>query len=446
MLRVTEKKVCHQTAYLLLFENDNKVVSKSQVLYKTAIVEEDLKDYYFVYDPLMRPIKASFEYLNVFLKDKSSNTKELYLYALRMLYSFEDIIGTKLEEFTPTDIAIFKDFLLGLYRPGETIIFEGLSEHQPQTVNQYFSVYRNYLDFLGVENHFLKYKNNRKALFSESESATYPTFSYYKADMRIVKRREVPKYISIEDFKSIIQEIREKYSLREECIVRLMYETGLRLGEILGLTNEDIVTEKIDGKWCNCVYIRNRVSDKRYQQAKTVITPSSKKSYKTKAYNTLNGGYQIVFITDELCTLLDEYIEDAHESARERYSTRYYNSSLADSVCEHDENFYIFINNYGSRLSNVAWNKTLRKIFEGVGIHVDKAKIKENNLNHRFRHGFAMFQVEYCHTDMVELSKMLRHKSLSSTAIYYRPTISDEIKMKQAFTTDLYTQIPELRR
>lgn len=57
--------------------------------------------------------------------------------------------------------------------------------------------------------------------------------------------RRVPKYISIEDFGRIINIIRQDNNATAEIIVRLMFEYGLRLGEVLGITNED-VTEK---KW-----------------------------------------------------------------------------------------------------------------------------------------------------------------------------------------------------
>lgn len=59
------------------------------------------------------------------------------------------------------------------------------------------------------------------------------------------------------------------YSLREECIVRLMFEAGLRIGECLGLTNEDIRQEEDEnGELKTVVYIRNRVSDKNINMQK----------------------------------------------------------------------------------------------------------------------------------------------------------------------------------
>ena len=192
------------------------------------------------------------------------------------------------------------------------------------------------------------------------------------------------------------------------------------------------------------MYIRNRLTDKRYQLAKTVMKPSSTASYKSKAYNTHNAGYQTVYITDELYELLGKYIDEAHESSRAKYQGRYETSTVADSVCGNADNFYIFINNYGSRLSNVTWNETLRKIYRETGLEVDE-KIRDNNLSHRFRHGFAMFQIQHMHRDSVELAALMRHKSIASVMKYYRPTISDKIKLKKSFTEELYSLIPELK-
>lgn len=65
-------------------------------------------------------------------------------------------------------------------------------------------------------------------------------------------------------------------------------------------------------------------------------------------------------------------------------------------------------------MSNITWNSILKNIFNEAGIIVDK-HIREHNLSHRFRHGFAMFQVQYMKRDAVELSKLMRHSSISST-------------------------------
>ncbi|MGE7363971.1 tyrosine-type recombinase/integrase [Staphylococcus cohnii] len=94
---------------------------------------------------------------------------------------------------------------------------------------------------------------------------------------KIANPIEVPKYISVDEFKKIIEVIRSDYSIREEIIVRLMYECGLRIRETMGLTFEDLdITEES----ISVAYIRNRASDKPYQLAKTCMTIVAREQYK----------------------------------------------------------------------------------------------------------------------------------------------------------------------
>ncbi len=144
-------------------------------------------------------------------------------------------------------------------------------------------------------------------------------------------------------------------------------------------------------------------------------------------------------------------VETVHIEARNNpnKANRYFKNTIADRTREADkyeeDNYYVFINSIGTPLSVSTWNNTLRKIFSEVGIPVDKAK-RESNLNHRFRHGYAMFNVQHLGVKEVQLARLLRHRGLSSVLCYYRPTISDQIKLKADYTNSLYDIVPELKR
>lgn len=47
-------------------------------------------------------------------------------------------------------------------------------------------------------------------------------------------------------------------------MIRLMFENDLRLGEVLGLTSDNITSDIIEGKKKFFVYLRNRVSENKY--------------------------------------------------------------------------------------------------------------------------------------------------------------------------------------
>lgn len=444
MLVVTENGTRDKYYELEIIDEKGKRISTRTIKYQTASVTIDGQIYMYIYDDLMTPIRDSFQFINYEISSNSSNTKAMAMYALKFLYSFESIIGLSLKDFSATDIRALRDYLLGFTRTGNELVFKGLTTRKPETVNMYLGIYRQYLKFKGENNAALSSKKFIKpygTLAIDKKDKTSP----YKSNVYVQQKQEVPKYISVDEFKKLIEIVRSHKSIRDECIIRLMYETGMRLGEVLGQTNEDIRIIQHNNGYSNAVFIRNRISDKKYQLAKTVINPTSYNDYHTKSYNTENSGYQVVYITDSLYELLGEYIDLAHENARALYKERYFNSTIADSIYnQNDENFYVFINKYGSRLSNVSWNRHLRELFTEAGIPVD-TKSKENNLSHRFRHGFAMFQVEYMHKDILELSHMMRHNSPTSSMKYFRPTISDQIQMKTQFVKELYDIVPELK-
>ena len=101
-----------------------------------------------------------------------------------------------------------------------------------------------------------------------------------------------------------------------------------------------------------------------------------------------------------------------------------YAKTIADRVRDseeyEDDNYYIFINSIGTPISASSWNDTLRGIFAEVGIPVDR-DCRKSNLNHRFRHGFAMYNVMYLNVKEVMTF-------LASRGMYILDILVDEVK------------------
>ena len=454
MKKIVEQKMGNETYYKCLDIQDSTILSEKNVFCKTAIIKKGNMEYFMFYDSEMRPISDAFAYVNQTLAEKSYNTRIKAGEALKVLLCFEEMIDKKLQAFTSSDVDAFKYFLHGYSPSGQTMALELKTIRSNDTVNGYLSIYRGYLEFLGVTEHSLFITTGRVRFFDDvfdhnNEAAS----AHYKKNDRSPKKViEVPRYISVEEFSTILQHVRQNYTVREEIIIRLMFQCGLRIGEVLGLTADDLVNEKQpNGTYSAIAYLRNRVSDNKDQRAKTCMKVFSTKQYQTDDYQTSGYGYQTVVVPGDLYDLINEYIEDMHSAARdgERSQVRYYNKTIADRVRPsseyEDDNYYIFINSVGTRLSAVSWNTILREIFEAVGISVDKDK-RKNNLNHRFRHGYAMFNVKYLGVKEIELARLLRHSSITSVLCYYQPTISDQIKLKTDFAESLYDIVPSLRR
>ena len=462
MIRITEKKIGNEPLYKKEIIVNDKCIASSTVRVRAIVISRKERDYYMIYNSDMKVVSEAFNYINNVLSEKASNTQIKTLVALKFLYVFEELIGKKLEYFLAEDIISLKNFLHGYSPKGQEIELNLITTRSNETVNGYLSIYRGYLQYLNIVEHplfktlgktYMPYNNNS---FEDVRNAPYK-FNDKKAHKFV----EVPKYISVEEFERILDYVRKNCDLKTEIIIRLMYQCGLRIGEVLGLTADDLVMEdknnlpstsaydEFQDRFIPIAYIRNRLSDSKGQQAKSCMKIVSKKQYFTEEYNLYNYGYQFVVVPIDLFDLINDYIEEAHLAARNNCHDRYYSKTIADRVREpelyEDDNYYIFINSIGTPLSIDSWNRQLRDIYENVGIVVDKDK-RKSNLNHRFRHGYAMFQVIYCHTQEIKLADLLRHQGLGSVMCYYRPTITDQIKLKNAAIESMYEAIPTLKR
>lgn len=428
MIKIIEEKInCERVFRKLYFDEEEKLIYEKKI--KITKVSVKYNNYILIYDSNMNVIRDAYRYLNKDFNTKnySDNTKKSICTALKVLYAFLELFDCDIYNLGIREIAMLKQFILGITEKGTNYYFESLEKKSNRTFNKYIGYYRAYFSFLGIENNILNERievrgeDSRKGLLGHlNRDIQYK----YKINEKVVdKRKTVPKYIRKYEFDKIIEHIRENYTLREEIIVRLMYENGLRLGEVLGLTLEDV-----DNEDKYRIYIRNRLSDDMDQHAKGCFFPKYKDDYFSEEYLTLDYGYQIVKPKYDLLDKIDEYIELAHGEMSERRRKNYFNLAKADEVTGkgilENGNFYIFINKNGGKLKSTGWNKILRKILNDVGIQIDR-NTKKNNLSHRFRHGFAMKRYKIDKVDIVTLAKDLRHKGTGAVMCYIRPTEED---------------------
>lgn len=419
------------------------------------------QEYAILYDSNMVPIRDAFKFINTAYSDCSPNTKAQVISALRLLYSFLELFNLRIENLSDSDINTFKYFLRGISPRGGLTSLNLTTDRSNDTINLYLSLYRKYVEFLGIkDSNLLKVRAIKNTLTIAGSDMSAEIKSYVHNEKTLAKKT-VPRYISCSDYKKILDVIKEEYTLREQCIVRLMYEGGLRIGEVLGLTAEDVrVEEFLDKKTgetfeSGVIYIRNRITDKEYQLAKRRPIVTNKRAYRSKLYKDTT---QKVYVSLDLIDSIDTYIEDEHDSSNRKtsasqklFNKNYEKYTLTDIVNkktyvdsygdEIKENYYIFINSIGKPINISTWNDILRGIFEKSGLSTDDYK-REHNLNHRFRHGFAMFLVQYKNIRIEDLKLLMRHESLTSTAVYYRPTESDIAAIKESFSMTLEELIP----
>lgn len=447
--------------FLIDNETGEKTLLKT-VNISSVTKEHTKRDYIILYDSNMVPIQDAFEFLNYELLTASENSKYQALTSLRLLYSYLELMGLNLENLTDSDITNLKYFLKGSSPDGNFISIDLNTERINDTINIYLSNFRKYTAFLGLEDSVLhKVKPNPVSVYIPKSEVTVK-YEKYAHNETSKKKKTVPKYISVPEYKKILNHIDTNYTAREKCIVRLMFEGGLRIGEVLGLTAEDLKVDKFHDKRTDkdfesgVIYFRNRITDERYQLAKRRMQVTSRRTYSTSAYKE---DVTKAFISVDLVDAINDYINDTHDNfyrnsevSKELFDKNYNEYTVTDIVDPQnniddegyeilEENYYIFINSIGKPINISTWNKIIRKILKECNVKIDTSK-KRFNLNHRFRHGFAMFLVQYKNIKIEDLKLLMRHSSISSTERYYNPTDDDVALIKQDFSSTLEELIP----
>lgn len=379
-------------------------------------------------------IKDAYYYLNNIDNNKciggaDFKKREMAYIALKLLYSYMGLFYiTNIKEIDSTEIKRLEAFLKGGEKIGHSILFMSKTTRSDSTIDKYYSVYRKYFEYLNIKPNIfsetIKVRRNKgvgDGFLAHTKNATEEK---YAVSHKGLSKKETPKYVSYKEYLQIKMIAEEEYSNREEIMIDLMYKYGLRLGEVLGLTIEDIDSKE------NTLILRNRLTDKPYQKAKGCMPVLNREDYNSREYHSKNHGYQLVEIEEEDLENLNEYIINSRsplkylrkDKSKSRVLSNIDNKNFADKVSDREDifqNSYIFISKNGTPISNTGWNNIIKTIFKAAGLKLDVNK-KENNLNHRLRHGFAMYRVVVENYDQLKLKNALRHEDINSCKAYYK--------------------------
>lgn len=447
MIVYSEEKNGNQSVFIkTILNNDGDVMNQRKVtipLYQTVV---NGFTYFVLYDDNMNVISEFYEYLNFTLRENPLTTRSKSAFSLRLLYCFLSLSKHDIKKIDEKVLGELLYFLRGINNNPKQ--YEMKTQRSANTINGYLSVYRSYFADNKIKcNALFKHHISQSTTNIGSDFSSTVERKRYDNNLKTskVNMDTVPKYISPEDFKKLYKLAIDKDDRTAKLIMHLMYGYGLRLGEVLGLTLEDIAEVYDHNQLVPVLMLRNRMSDKKFQFAKNQPHVIDQKQYSSTDYRHSKSQ---VIITYDLYEELLAYIEEVHEDAMENHEENY-NNGVADIVSaksELESNHYVFLNRYGKVLSDQTWNNSLRKYFEEAGIPID-IDVRDNNLSHRFRHGFAMFHARFSSkpVDVLSLQKLMRHKNVSSTMVYFNPTPEDEFKIKTEFQEEFYNMIPELK-
>ncbi|WP_281975003.1 tyrosine-type recombinase/integrase [Halobacillus litoralis] len=422
MKKIVESKNPSLTTYLVTLNSGNSRFVSLQIITKIR----NSNKYLLLINTNGKNNQDVFYFINYNCQYDTFNSRLQSIQALKLLYSFSEIVVKNISQFTQKDFSNLSRFILGQSVNGTQETWQLEISRSINTHNVYMATIRKYYRYLDLTD---------KSIFDSTvvgiDKSTFGLLGHmvkrkevkYNSSISKMGNKKVPKFITLEEYKRIKLKLESDstlLNLRNEVIINLMYLKGLRLGEVLGLTLEDI-KKHADNEKAGVVFIRNRLSDKTYQYAKNSIHPQSRNDYETTIYK--ERGVQKVVIPEGLKYKVDNYIIKSRDlfSVSDKVLSNMLQKSQADSLDSTEKNYYLFLSKNGSPLTSSGWNYWLRGLFNELKIHTDKTS-KKTNLSHRFRHGYAMYLINELNLTLEEVSRYMRHRSISSTYVYYNPT------------------------
>ena len=343
------------------------------VRYISGSVKKGRKTYFFVKDTLTGKMEVSCtKYLkHKVMQNRSYNT---VLRISRILPFYMDFMSER--EMTLKSVSAlrfaeqsehFYEFLMYIKTGAHTGSYR---EVKNNTANSYLQAVFGLYNFLhrNGELPFLSVLDDRNFSYVTGVGTTV-TSSFLTYDGYLKKNEHTSHIATKEDIEKILSACNTN---RDKLLIMLMEETGLRIGEALGIRyTEDIDFEK------KRIHVRYRDENTNRAYAK-------------------NAAERFMKISDATFSLINVYL-----------------SENAD-LFERTDYLFIVLNGKtkGSPLSANTFYSTLETIGKHCGVHVT---------NHMLRHYFAN-ERRKANWAIVEISKALGHKNISTTENYLHVT------------------------
>lgn len=172
--------------------------------------------------------------------------------------------------------------------------------------------------------------------------------------------RHLPDFLTVDEMFTLLNSlpVETPLQIRNKAMMELLYATGLRISELLGLTIHDInPTEQV-------ILVRGKGSKQRY-----------------------------VPVLENVLELVISYME-----------------KVRPILLKHKKNDFIFLNRLGGKMSRMGFWKILQQA-------ALEAKLKKTVTPHTFRHSFATHLLEGG-VNLRIVQTLLGHSSLNTTQIY----------------------------
>lgn len=331
----------------------------------------------------VEPIKTYLRYLESL--DRSPNTIHAYANHLKLYWEFLQGSELKWAEVTLENLA---DFISWLRRPDPRAISlqEQEARRMESTINVIISAVCGFYEFherigntQGIDAYRDQFQPGRK----------YKSFLHHinkgkETRTRLLKLKQpktLPKTLTQEQIDQLISACNR---VRDKFLVCLLHETGMRIGQVLGLRHEDVRS------WDNEIQIVPRSDNANGARAKTRETYT-------------------IHVSKQLMSLYSEYI-----------TTEYPEDVDSD---------YLFINIWEGKVGYPLTYSTIQALFHRLSRGIEVAVTP-----HMFRHTHATELIRGG-MEMSYVQKRLGHASIQTTIDTYTHLTTDDLK--EAYKTYL---------
>lgn len=351
---------------------------------KVQKIKVEGKDYplYLLVDnnhEVIKPVMRYIKYLDN--TGKSPNTVKTYCYHLKLFYEYMIQKEILLNKINFEELANFIGWLRNPTGNVNVIdIHPRYAKREESTVNSILNAVVSFLEYLNRTDEV-----DSLNIFKNSTGRSYKGFlhhinkgkTYNKNILKLRVKKKKVKTLEHSEVKKLISACK---SYRDKLILLIMYEGGLRIGEVLSLRLEDIVT------WDNQIHIKPREEN-------------------------LNGAYiklrkeRIIQVSKELMALYTNYL--IYE----------YSEDL-----NHDYVFISLMEKYfGKPLTYQAVSDLIRRLVKNTGIDFSPHMLRHTHATELIRSGW----------DVSYVQKRLGHSQVQTTLNTY-VHLSDQ-DMKKEF-------------
>ncbi|MGN4423554.1 tyrosine-type recombinase/integrase [Bacillus cereus group sp. MYBK30-1] len=352
------------------------------------VVLENNSKRYILLDQEGFPVISVMKYLKYLDKTgKSSNTQKTYCYSLKHYFTYLDETNKDYKYIRLEDLIEFVGWLRSPYKSSKTTpLRQEKAKRTEKTINLTITVIANFYDYLfrneEIQNDMME--KLMKQVFTGGHSR-YKSFLHHvnndKPSIRnVLKLKEPRKKVKILTKKQVQQVLNATTNIRDTFLIQLLFETGLRIGEVLSLFIEDVIFDHAKGHMIRLV---DRGELENGAKLKT--------------------GEREIFVSQSLIDLYDDYLYE-----------------IMDEL-DVDTNF-ILVKLRGENLGKPMTYSDVESLFKRL-----KKKTGINLHPHLFRHTHATIYYQKT-KNIKQVQERLGHSQIQTTMNLYLHPSDEEIR------------------